>query len=448
MQVPKKIPTIFGLILLFFIVGSIIFITEINLRTPSDAAGSSKPQQTKITNVGDHTFTISWITESPTTGTALISTPGSSNRIYYDERDSGGKLGHYISHLVTIRDAKPSTLYSIKILSNGRQYLQGNKPHEIKTPSVLPSNTNGLEPSYGTILTSQGVVAEDALVYLTLEGGQELSTLTKSTGLWLIPLNQVRTADLSSFLPTLERMDEKIFILHESGEITATTDSLNDSPVPEMTIGQTYDFRRQNAKTTTNTTLALRTTPTVPAPTSKQLPVEGASVLGTSKGPFRVTLISPAQNATFTTSLPLFSGSGVPDTFIGLAIGITKPISGSAKVKSDGTWNFTPSKSLAPGKQSVTITSKDSTGKTVAITHGFEIFKSGTQVLGDATPSGTLTLTPTPTKISTATETPTPTDDLTLSGEEIPTSGSSLPTILLIVIGLGLLLSGTVAIRL
>ena len=50
----------------------------------------------------------------------------------------------------------------------------------------------------------------------------------------------------------------------------------------------------------------------------------------------------------------------------------------------------------------------------------FEILKSGTQVLGDATPSGELE--------------PTPTEEITpeLTGEPIPTSGSALPTYILL----------------
>ena len=72
------------------------------------------------------------------------------------------------------------------------------------------------------------------------------------------------------------------------------------------------------------------------------------------------------------------------------------------------------------------MTSLDASGKTVAVTHLFEILKSGTQVLGDATPSATLE--------------PTPTS--TLAGEPIPTSGSILPTLIIVFIGFGLLVAG------
>lgn len=420
-----KVPTILGLFLVVVVVGSIIFFAERTLRSPSGAAGSYQPRNTKTTNVSDNTFTVSWMTESPATGTILLSSPGKSNRIYYDERDTGGKLGSYTSHFVTVRDAIANTQYSWKLLSNGRTYLDRNKPYEVKTPAGLPPNVSGLDPAYGTILTARGVAAKGALVYLTLAGGQEFSALSKESGLWLIPLTQARAADLMSFLPTIERMEETILVTHETGEITATTDSLNDSPVPEMTIGQTYDFRRQNAKTTTSSPTAL-------------LPV-GGSVLGTANQTPVITLVTPAQNSSLPTVLPLFSGTGVPNKFVALTIGITNPISGSTKVQPNGIWSFTPPKPLASGKQSVTMTTADASGKAVAITHAFEILKSGTQVLGNATASGTL--------VSTPTATPIEVPESTLSGEEIPTSGYELPTIILVVLGMGLLLSGTIALR-
>lgn len=444
MNFPTKIPTIAGLLVIVTVMGIIVFFVEQALRSPSGASGSQEPKNIEVTNVNDTSFTISWTTDEKTTGTVLLSSATRSNRIYYDERDSTGKLGTYTSHSVTVRDAQPATRYTYKILSGGRQYTNAGKPYELTTPQLLTVNTNGLEPAYGTVMGANGQPAEGALVYLTLEGGQKLSALSKPSGIWLIPLNQVRTEDLTTFLPTLERMDETILIRHQDGDITAITDTLNDSPVPDMTIPGTYDFRRQNAKTTTNNALALRTTtPAIAA----QMPT-GGTVLGvtTPRPSGSVTLTSPAQNAYLATALPLIAGTGVPNKFVSISIGIVNPIGGSTKVKGDGTWNYTPPKPLAAGKQSVTITTVDVNNKPVAITHLFEVLKSGTQVLGDATESATLTptFTPIPTETLSATESPTPTS--TLSGNEIPISGNELPTILLLIIGLGLFVTGAAAV--
>jgi hypothetical protein len=128
-----------------------------------------------------------------------------------------------------------------------------------------------------------------------------------------------------------------------------------------------------------------------------------------------------------------------------VTLGITSPFTTTTIVGGDGLFRLSPIKPLGIGRQSVTITTTDNKGKSVAFTHMFEILKSGTQVLGDATPSATLTpsetvtLTPTPTQIATdsatPTLTPTPAD---LVGNPVPTSGASLPTILLLLLGISL----------
>jgi uncharacterized surface anchored protein len=96
------------------------------------------------------------------------------------------------------------------------------------------------------------------------------------------------------------------------------------------------------------------------------------------------------------------------------------------------------------------MTTKNLQNKPVAVTHMFEILKSGTQVLGDATPSATLTptttvtLAPTPTDTPEATLSATPeeTPASTLAAQPVPTSGNELPTIMLLLLGVGLMIGG------
>ena len=172
-----------------------------------------------------------------------------------------------------------------------------------------------------------------------------------------------------------------------------------------------------------NAPLALRTSTTTPT-----LPLNSAVLGENSTRSFSVALVSPAKEASLPTTRPLIQGKGFPNKFVGISVGITHPISGSVKVASDGLWSFTPPKALAPGKQSVTITTVDGAGKPVAITHAFTVLKSGSQVLGDATPSAT------PLDVPTS----------TLSGDPPPDSGNELLTIVLLLLGIGLFAGGTV----
>jgi len=431
MRLPTRIPTIVGILLTIIIVGVVAFVGN-QMLTPSKASGAQEPVNVHTANVTDVTFTLSWLTGSPATGTLLVSATNKNDEIYYDERDITGKLGTYITHSVTIRDALPNTQYSIKILSNSIQYINDGKPYTIQTAPALTLNSNGLSPAYGTIMEPDGKTPiEGSLVYLTINGGQELSALTKSSGLWLIPLNQVRSNDLNQYLPITNRITETIIARYNDLTTTATTDTLNDSPVPEMTLGKTYDFRHQQANVgIANQQLAQNTAPTALGA------VLGQSITKT----FSITLTQPAQGAALTSPIPLIAGTGIPNKYVGISLGIINPQSGSAKVDEDGLWSFTPQKPLNPGNQSVTILSTDINGKPIAITHSFEIFKGGTQVLGDATPSATIEPTDTPT--------PQPTEESTstLSGQAPPNTGYELPTILLLIMGLGLFVGGTIAV--
>ncbi len=424
-----KIPTILGLVLVVLIVGSIIVVSEFMLRGSSVASESIKPQSVELTNLSDVSFSVSWTTQAPATGVVEVSSSLAKRVVAYDQRDSAGKLGKYTTHAVDVRNLNPDSDYIIRILSNGKAFTDEKISRVHTAPSLSGASLTNLEPAYGTIYSIDGLPADGALVYVTVEGGQMLSTITKPSGSWLLPLSLVRTADLSSYLPVTDRMTEHIIIRSSTEETTAVTDTLNDSPVPEMTLGKTYDFRKLQAKTGSANALGMRPSP--------QTSPSGGTVLGsTSPRSFTVTLATPAQGAALTTTLPLVSGTGIPNALVSITLGITNPISGTTKVTEDGTWRFTPPKRLAPGKQSVTMTTTGANNKPIAITHLFEILKSGTQVLGDATPSATLE--PTATVTATPIEVPTS----TLAGEPVPTSGYTLPTILLILLSAGFLIAG------
>lgn len=421
----RKIPTIVGLLL----VGAAVFLfkTVFDRVGPllTQASVTVAPKNATVTNISTNSFTVTWITSEPTTG--LIRIDGKlQDSVFYDERISASgtpvnqKLGTYRTHSVTVRNLKPETSYRFQILSNGTSFLDNGKPYETSTAPVITGLGSGLEPAYGQVSLPSGDPAEHAIVQMTMEGGQILSTLTKASGTWVIPLNLVRTEDLSGYLPASERIDESIVVHAADGDASALTDTLNDNPVPVMTIGKTYDFRKIQANAGINKNLA----------SSQPGVLEAATQV-----PQTVSIVRPAQGSAIPSNLPLFQGTGIAGTKLLIMIGINYPMSDAVVVGSDGIWRYTPVKPLQEGKQSVTITATDAKNKTVALTNTFEILKSGTQVLGDATPSATLT--PTPTTIVVVS-----TDSSTLAGQPIPTTGFPLPLILLLSLGIGALGSG------
>ncbi len=425
MQFPTKIPTLLGLLLLIVMVGGIIGSSEAISRLPARAAPSVQPQNVQVTNLSDTSFTITWTTGTAATGILLVTTP-EREITAFDQRNGDGKLTPDITHSVTVRNLTGDTEYLVKILSNGKTYLDNDKPYRIRSTSVLTTSPGNLGPAYGSVVTTENKAASSALVFLTLEGSQTLSTLVKPSGTWIIPLNLIRTQDGTSYLPSsVDRITENLLVRSDGEESSAITDTLNDSPVPSMVLGKTYDFRKQQAKLIEQSPVALA------APGPKTTPV----VLGTqeTQTQYIVSLVAPTEGMALTSQFPLTQGTGIPSKSVTITLGITNPISDTTMVGSDGIFRYTPKVQLAPGKQSVTIMTRDASNQPVAITHSFEILKSGTQVLGTATPSATLT----------PTFTPAPTS--TLAGQPLPTSATTFPTIILIIIGLSLFLGGTIA---
>ncbi|MDP1722853.1 MAG: Ig-like domain-containing protein [Candidatus Gottesmanbacteria bacterium] len=431
-----RIPTIMGLILVIALVGVVIALFEKFSRGPTGAAGSTVPQDIAITNIADKSFTVVWTTPNPATGAVTILSPKHTPSTAFDDRDMTGTLKSYLTHSVTIRSLTPGTSYTFRVLSNGKNYSDQNKPYMTTTAPTLSGEGSGLEPAYGSINDSAGSPVAGALVLVTLEQGQILSTLSSPSGTWLLSLGFARNTSLSRYQRSEERITETIRVLYNNQQSNAITDTLNDAPVPTMLLGKTYDFRKQQASAQKNTTVAQ---------TKRESPsVLGDTTIAKSSSVKVVSLTSPAQNASLTSSLPLISGTGIPGKKVSVVVGITNPTSGTTTVGNDGIWRYTPPQSLGAGKQSVTATSVDNRGKPVAITNTFTILKSGTQVLGDATPSASLTPTFTPTPVASAEASPSATPTPQLEGEPVPTSGTTLPTILLLLIGLTMMTGGVV----
>lgn len=432
----RKIPTILGLILVFIVIFAFRFAFERISPLLTKASATDAPHDAVFTNVNDTGFTITWLTSVDATGAVTIDEQKGLGTVF-DERDTfagdaSSKLpGKYRTHSIAVRDLLPDTTYNVRILSNGKAYLSDGKPYTIRTGPAISGNGTDMEPAYGMVVYPSGEPAGGSIVYLKPEGGQTLSALVSPSGSWVIPMHRVRTDDGSKLLEISDRIDESIIIRSAEGDSSAQTDSINDNPVPDMTIGKTYDFRKIQASQKTNDQLAL-------APTA--VPTAQPRVLGAQTINTTVAITKPSDKGTVSSTLPLIQGTGVPGNSVLILLGIDHPTSGSVTVGADGIWYFTPTRPLAEGKQSVTITTKDKTNKVVALTHTFEILKSGTQVLGDATPSATLT----PTPILTDTNVATPTPTATLAGQPVPVTGSPLPLMMLLGLGAILMTGGAV----
>jgi hypothetical protein len=430
MKRPVRIPTILAIVFVVFLIGGLTFATQKFLKQPIEAQGSKIPKDVKLTNITDTSFTATWKTDKPTRGIIQIKEDKGGTLIpFFDERYSAGNTSGFLMHSVRVANVKPNTLYKIYILEQNES-IKEQYSYQVTTAPTLELTSNNLGPAYGSVVTGQNTPAEGAIVYLSSGQSQILSTVVKPSGSFIIPINLLRSEDLQTFVPINGKTDITITAVYDGQIATAVTDTSNDSPIPEIVLGKTYDFRNQQSKRKTTE----EEKPVAIGKTAFEN-VLGSQVTAVTNKNWAVQFLTPSQGANVTSPYPFVTGLGVPNMFVTITLGGTKPYTASTKVNTDGSFQYQPAKPLGIGKQSITITTVDQNKKPVAITHLIEVLKSGTQVLGAATPSATpiITLVPTESPI-TITDTPIAT--------ATPITATTLPTTILAILGFSIIALG------
>jgi len=432
MKKEKRLPTIIGLLLLIFGAAGGVFLVRNGSVWLTRANTQIVPQEVKITNISDSGFSVSWATAAKTSGNVQYWSGENTTFIAKDDRDqlSGGE-GEFFTHHVTIRGLKPATDYFFKINSAGKTFDNNGQPYGVKTAPALSSSGFPSDIAYGTVVKKEGTPAEGVIVYLTLANASPLSALTRPSGTWAIPLNLARSADLSSWA-TYDKeasIEEFFFQAGPEGIATAITTTKNDSPLPQVVLGENFDFRQQS---------------TSPTPTPiEQTSSPRFSVENISTPSYSLRIINPGEGENISTSTPQIFGEGPAGENLTIIVESPETFRGSVIIGEDGKWQWVPPSSLTPGVHTVTVSLPS--GQTVR--RSFTVLAAGElQPAFTASPSATIlpTATPTPTFIPSPPASPTaiPRTYLPSTGSGIPRSGLLTPTFLLSIMGISLIILG------
>jgi hypothetical protein len=430
----RLIPTILGLLILIIGVASGVLLINKSSNIFSQADSGSTPNQLKITNIAESSFSVSWVTNQPTTG--FIKYGDNNNLIFVgkDDRDQlSGKSGNFSTHHVTIRDLKPALTYYFKIVSGGNIYDNNGAVFQTNTAPVSQNPALENDVAYGTVIDQNGAPVEGAIIYLTLPDAVTQSTLTKNSGSWVIPLNLTRSSDLSTYGNyDRETTIEEILVQGLPGTTaTVITITKKDSPIPAITLGGNFDFRNTPSELTGNQEL------TPPGSQFSSPDNQGFSPEDTGS----ISIINPSAGENINTQKPEFIGNGPVGETINIVINSPTPLKDQVTVDTNGNWNWSPSANLSPGEHSITISLPN--GKSV--TRRFTVLAADSSDLPFLTASPSATLTPTivlpstsPTPLSfpslvltpTITNSPTPTIIV-----QSPQSGNLTPTLSIFIMG-------------
>ena len=297
--------------------------------TPSSAAIVTH----EVTNVGDRSFTVTWISDAAEVGQVKWGTTAEGWDTNTANDDRGAETSDDTHH-VTITSLAVGTDYFYKIVSGGVTYDDGGVPYEVTTgPTlsfVLPATV-----ITGTVYLANGTTpAEGAIVCLQLgtASSQRLSKLTNAAGTWAMPIDAIRTDDFQAYYTYTNASQMFLNAIggSDGSDSEVTTVGTAKVGAPDMTL-----------------TLGPMVTDTVPADNATDAAVDSNIV------------VTFSTNMDETTTEAAFS---------------IDPVVAAAKTLVDDTLTFDPTADLATDTlYTVTIadTAEDTEGKTMTADHVF-----------------------------------------------------------------------------
>lgn len=402
----KRIPTLLGLLIISIGVGITTFLVNQTSLFGINANPSKEPQNVRITNITDTSFSVSYITNDNVTGSIAYGLSTNVNQTALDDKDQqSGNVANHKIHSITLTKLSPKTTYYFNITSGNQVYENNNTPFQVTTGPPLSENPSSQKPITGKVILSNGSVPEEGILYVTTDNSQVISATIKSDGTYILPLNSLRNSDLSSYYNFTQDTVLKMLVLGDSFKSNITLSINQINPVPTITLSSDYNFSSNEQPIASGSA------------NIQSFPLFTSTSSGSRNGAPQI--LTPEQDQSFTDQQPQFKGTALPGESVQIIIHSDEQIQTSVNANSDGSWAYRPSAPLSPGEHTITILTKGADGILKSITESFVVYAQGQQV-NPGVPSGT----PVPTKKPTATPKPTlspvPTAKATLT--QIPTS--------------------------
>ncbi|HUD44166.1 MAG TPA: Ig-like domain-containing protein [Patescibacteria group bacterium] len=403
----KRIP---NLLIFVFLIGAFLLTTQL-VKNPTNfsikAGPSQDPQDVKITNISDTSFTVSYTTSDNVLGDISYNSKTGNSTLVLDDRDKDSKTpSNHTIHHISVYGLTPNSKYSFTILSGSSTYENNGSPYTVTTGQTLSSSASAQILSGTVIFPDQSNT--EAVVYVNFIGSQTLSALVQKNGSYALDLSKIRNNQLTSYFDITSSVGT-VLVRGVNQQTTAQFNSDQGLTLPAISLGSTYDFSQ-------NTTL-LNTSAT----NSAGLTLQNVTPIPSGK----VTITTPSEGQAFSEQKPTFIGTAAPAVNVTLVIDSALTPNSSFKSDSLGNWQYTPTKSLTPGQHTLTVTAKDSLGIIRNSSAIFYIYASGSTFLEPSVSPIQTTETPTPTLTPTSdpspTLTPTPTPQITATPLPSPT---------------------------
>ena len=436
----KRIPTLLGLgvLVVGLIVGTIVFGQGTGVFSPR-ATPETTPKQVKVTNVGDRSFSVSFLTEESTTAFIKYGTdPDKLSLQAGDDRDQlyGTVKDYNLHHISTSSLEEHTTYYFVIGTDQGALYDDNGEPFSVLT-AVSGGTPSGAKTIFGAATTAQGGPAIGSIIYAKLEGAGELSQLVQDSGSWAVTLAASRKEDGSGFANILETTPLTLLV---QGFPLSLTASLNTT-IEKFEMGYSFTLGAEGAGSSTIPATPTPTTILSPTPTATTsgtpTPTPLKEAMGSGGSLSELLAAQPTPSPTpeevvkvdlnasgeqiVTTEQPLIIGNAPAGVVVNMKVNSDTKIEQQVTTNSQGQFSLDLAAlgtQLEPGVHSVEYSYTDpTTGRLITETKTFTV-ANGTVQLAQAN------TTPSPTRSASPTATPTPVS----YGTDYPYGTSPTPT--------------------
>jgi len=425
-QQAPRIPGVVALVAIVVMMGGLVavFSPQSKKEVPVEHIAISRAE---VANIRDNTATIYWQTEEPTEGYLMYgSSPTEIGEKVIDKRDISTITTPRRNHVVSINNLTSNSQYYYNIYVDNAPVGQTPEiPFQFKTARYLKNPLN-LDPIVGKIIEEGGKVSPEAVVLVYIGSAHPLIAQAKDDGSFAI--SPCCIFNSATYEPMFPQSNEKVIveIIDERGVAKKITSTLGTIDSATSVIALNDDANADGkgvilGESDDNTFLQMAEDVQKVEDVDIIFPKEGALIPGTR---------------------PLIKGVGFPGKLLRAVLQPSGRIF-ETTISSNKVWQFQPAFDLAPGEHTLKVTTQNEGGSPVALERTFSIEKSGESVLGDATPSATLTPVASPTA-ELITETPMPTEVLPTLVPSLPQTGNNiLPfgiiSMMLVIIGAGMI---------
>ena len=319
----KKIPTLLGILVIAIGLGITTFLVNQTSFFGIKASPSKEPQNVRITNITDISFSVSYITDDSVAGSISYGTSTDVNQKALDDKDQqSGNVANHNIHNITLTSLSPKTTYYFNITSGDQVYENNNAPFQVTTGPPLSENPSDQKPITGKVILSDGTIPSEGILYVTTDNSQVISATIKSDGTYILPLNSLRNSDLSSYYNFNQNTILKMLVFGDSltSNVTLSINQIN--PVPTITLSSDYNFTSNN-EPVASSSANIETFPVFTNNSSSAI----------DQAP---QILTPEQDQSFTDQQPQFKGTALPGESVQIIIHSDEQIQTSVKANSGG----------------------------------------------------------------------------------------------------------------